>query len=66
MLSIMNEIDPYLLLPLHVLYEIQNQIYQQSIPLANTSKKKVVVTAAMMAKRGGGFVVRSVVDFLRV
>ena len=66
MLSIMNEIDPCLLLPLRVLYEIQNQIYQQYIPLANTSKKKVVVTAAMMAKRGGGFVVRSVVDFLRV
>ena len=29
MLSIMNEIDPRLLLPLCVLYEIQNQIYQQ-------------------------------------
>ena len=29
MLSIMNEIDPCLLLPLCVLYEIQNQIYQQ-------------------------------------
>ena len=29
MLSIMNEIDPYLLLLLCVLYEIQNQIYQQ-------------------------------------
>ena len=29
MLSIMNEIDPYLLLPLCVLYEIQNQINQQ-------------------------------------
>ena len=66
MLSIMNEIDPCLLLPLRVLYEIQNQIYQESILLANTSKEKVVVTAAMMAKRGGGFVVRSVVDFLRV
>ena len=29
MLSIMNEIDPYLSLPLYVLYEIQNQIFQQ-------------------------------------
>ena len=29
MLTIMNEIDPCLLLPLCVLYEIQNQIYQQ-------------------------------------
>ena len=29
MLSIMNEIDPRLLLPLCVLYEIQNQIYQE-------------------------------------
>ena len=29
MLSIMNEIDPCLLLPLCILYEIQNQIYQQ-------------------------------------
>ena len=28
MLSIMYEIDPYLLLPLCVLYEIQNQIFQ--------------------------------------
>ena len=28
MLSIMNEIDPYFLLPLCVLYEIQNQIDQ--------------------------------------
>ena len=28
MLSIMNEIDPCLLLPLCVLYEIKNQIYQ--------------------------------------
>ena len=28
MLSIMNEIDLYLLLPLCVLYEIQNQIFQ--------------------------------------
>ena len=27
MFSIINEIDPYLLLPLCVLYEIQNQIY---------------------------------------
>ena len=30
MLSIMNEIDPCLLLPLCVLYEIQNQIFQHS------------------------------------
>ena len=29
MLSIMNEIDPCLLLPLCVLYEIQNEIFQQ-------------------------------------
>ena len=29
MLSIMNEIDPCLSLPLYVLYEIQNQIFQQ-------------------------------------
>ena len=29
MLSIMNEIDPYLLFPLCVLCEIQNQIFQQ-------------------------------------
>ena len=29
MLSIMNEIDPCLLLLLCILYEIQNQIYQQ-------------------------------------
>ena len=33
MLSIMNEIDPCLLLPLCVLYEIQNRIYQhQRLP----------------------------------
>ena len=31
MLSIMNEIDPCLLLLLCVLYEIQNQFYQQFI-----------------------------------
>ena len=31
MLSIMNEIDPCLLLPLCVLYQIQNQIYQHLI-----------------------------------
>ena len=31
MLSIMNEIDPYLSLPLYVLYEIQNQIFQQFV-----------------------------------
>ena len=31
MLSIMNEIDLCLLLPLCVLYEIQNQIYQQLV-----------------------------------
>ena len=29
MLSFMNEVDPCLLLPLCVLYEIQNQIFQQ-------------------------------------
>ena len=29
MLSIMNDIDPCLLLPICVLYEIQNQIFQQ-------------------------------------
>ena len=29
MLSIMNEIDPYLLLSLYVLYKIENQIFQQ-------------------------------------
>ena len=29
MLSIMNEIDPCLSLPLYVWYEIQNQIFQQ-------------------------------------
>ena len=31
MLSIMNEIDLYLLLPLCVLHEIQNQIFQQLV-----------------------------------
>ena len=31
MLSIMNEIDQRLLLPLYVLYEIQNQIFQQGL-----------------------------------
>ena len=31
MLSIINEIDLCLLLPLCVLYEIQNQIYQQLV-----------------------------------
>ena len=36
MLSIMNEIDLCLLLPLYVLYEIQNQIYQQHLPCATT------------------------------
>ena len=29
MLSFMNEVDSYLLLPLYVLYKIQNQIFQQ-------------------------------------
>ena len=29
MLSIMNEINLYLLLPLYVLYDIQNQIFRQ-------------------------------------
>ena len=37
MLSIMNEIDPCLLLPLCVLYEIQNQIYQQCEPIVVAS-----------------------------
>ena len=32
----MNEIDLCLLLPLCVLYEIQNQIYQQRLPCATT------------------------------
>ena len=32
MLSIMNEIDLCLLLPLCVLYKIQNQIYQHMVP----------------------------------
>ena len=32
MLSIMNEIDPCLSLPLYVLYEIQNQIFQHGVP----------------------------------
>ena len=31
MLLIMNEIDPCLLLPLYVLYEIQNQIFQYHV-----------------------------------
>ena len=29
MLSLMNEVDPCLLLPLCILYEMQNQIFQQ-------------------------------------
>ena len=36
MLSIMNEIDPYLLLPLCVLYEIQNQIFQHHLNVIAT------------------------------
>ena len=41
MLSIVNEIDPYLLLPLCVLYEIQNQIYQHDADWAsNTNDRK--------------------------
>ena len=39
MLSIMNEIDPCLLLPLCVLYEIQNQIYQHDLLLGLELKK---------------------------
>ena len=31
MLSLMNELDPCLLLPLCVLYEMQNQIFQHLI-----------------------------------
>ena len=33
MLSFINEVDPFLLLPLCVLYEIQNQIFQQLVLL---------------------------------
>ena len=33
MLSLMNEVDPWLLLPLCVLYEIQNQFFQQHVPI---------------------------------
>ena len=40
MLSIMNEIDPCLLLSLCVLYEIQNQIYHQKAPVLNEETKK--------------------------
>ena len=32
MLSLMNEVDPCLLFPLYILYEIQNQIFQQLKP----------------------------------
>ena len=38
MLSIMNEMDPCLLLPLCVLYEIQNQIHQQEIGKSRDKK----------------------------
>ena len=36
MLSFMNEVDPWLLLPLYVLYEIQNQIFQQTVTLVKS------------------------------
>ena len=36
MLSFMNEVDLWLLLPLCVLYEIQNQIFQQTITLVKS------------------------------
>ena len=48
MLSIMNEIDACFLLPLCVLYEIQNQIYQQSGGVEEAVKEgveKVVVNS---------------------
>ena len=31
LLSLMNEVDPWLLLPLYILYEMQNQIFQQLV-----------------------------------
>ena len=40
MLSLINEVDPCLLLPLCVLYEIQNQIFQQ-LEYVNNEKCKV-------------------------
>ena len=40
MLSIMNEIESCLLLPLCVLCEIQNQIYHQKAPVLNEETKK--------------------------
>ena len=44
MLSIINEIDPCLLLPLCVLYEIQNQIFEQAYdsPLVSFDGKVVI------------------------
>ena len=45
MLSIMNEIDPYLLLLLCVLYEIQNQIYHQTTQRIPQSAEYVVASS---------------------
>ena len=39
MLSFMNEVDPCLLLPLCVLYEIQNHIFQQSYHIQGINNK---------------------------
>ena len=40
MLSLMNEADPCLLLLLCILYEMQNQIYQQNAPINSLANKK--------------------------
>ena len=40
MLSLMNEVDPCLLLLLCILYEVQNQIYQKNAPINSLANKK--------------------------
>ena len=67
MLSIINEIDSCLLLPLCVLYEIQNQIFQQAYdsPLVSFDGKVVIPKGYIrLSVQAGSEVVE--VDFIMV
>ena len=67
MLSIINEIDSCLLLPLCVLYEIQNQIFQQAYdsPLVSFDGKVVIPKGYIrLSVQAGSEVVE--VDFIVV
>ena len=52
MLSIMNEIDPCLFLPLCVLYEIQNQIYKQFLRQVLEDQEKEIADTKDRLRQG--------------